>query len=209
MEPSTVPQHLVVSGVQAAYIRVPHGARGALAAQGLPFRDGLHAASHALVNVLPLFLMCNAADLGTECDNPYDTRFRPERLLVYDKHPGGIGLAKQARMQRPPPWQHQGPWLERLLSLERTLRLGQPRMTSNQPSSHMRRGLPAAGCRAWRTIRSDLLGLPPGPGRCNSCRVALNVWHGLQVRRRRSMECLGDALREALALMRVISFPCA
>jgi DEAD/DEAH box helicase domain-containing protein len=82
---------------QAAYIRVPHSARGALAAAGLPFRDGLHAASHALVNVLPLFLLCSAADLGTECDNPYDTRFRPERLLVYDKHPGGIGLAKQAR----------------------------------------------------------------------------------------------------------------
>ncbi|BDA42593.1 probable ATP-dependent helicase hrq1 [Coccomyxa sp. Obi] len=82
---------------QAAYIRVPQSARTALAAQGLPFRDGLHAASHALVNVLPLFLLCNATDLGTECDNPYDTRFRPERLLVYDKHPGGIGLAKQVR----------------------------------------------------------------------------------------------------------------
>ena len=85
---------------------MPHGARGALAAAGLPFRDGLHAASHALVNVLPLFLMCNASDLGTECDNPYDTRFRPERLLVYDKHPGGIGLAKQARSPWQPPPRH-------------------------------------------------------------------------------------------------------
>ncbi len=37
--------------------------------------------------------------MGTECDNPYDTRFRPERLLVFDKHPGGIGLAQQARPQ--------------------------------------------------------------------------------------------------------------
>jgi hypothetical protein len=90
-----------VWGPQAAYIRVPQSARTALQAQGLPFRDGLHAASHALVNVLPLFLLCNASDLGTECDNPYDTRFRPERLLVYDKHPGGIGLAKQVRV---PAW---------------------------------------------------------------------------------------------------------
>lgn len=87
--------------MQAAYIRVPQSARTTLASQGLPFRDGLHAASHALVNVLPLFLLCNATDLGTECDNPYDTRFRPERLLVYDKHPGGIGLAKQARPYAP------------------------------------------------------------------------------------------------------------
>lgn len=30
-----------------------------------------------------------------QCDNPYDTRFRPERLLLYDKHPGGIGLVAQ------------------------------------------------------------------------------------------------------------------
>lgn len=47
-------------------------------------------------NVLPLLLVCNIGDVGAECDNPYDTRFRPERLLLYDKHPGGIGLAAQA-----------------------------------------------------------------------------------------------------------------
>ena len=66
-----------------------------MAERELPFREGLHAASHALINVVPLFLLCNSSDLGAECDNPYDTRFRPERLLIYDKHPGGIGLAKQ------------------------------------------------------------------------------------------------------------------
>ncbi|KAK9816796.1 hypothetical protein WJX72_005198 [[Myrmecia] bisecta] len=81
---------------QAAYIRVPASARQRVQQAGLPFRDGLHAASHALLNVLPLYMMCNPHDMGTECDNPYDTRFRPERLLLYDKHPGGIGLAAQA-----------------------------------------------------------------------------------------------------------------
>ena len=67
---------------------------------GLPFRDGLHAASHALLNVVPLYMMCNATDMAAECDNPYDTRFRPERLLLYDKHPGGIGIAAQVRHNR-------------------------------------------------------------------------------------------------------------
>ena len=66
-----------------------------MAERQLPFREGLHAASHALINVVPLFLLCNSSDLGAECDNPYDTRFRPERLLIFDKHPGGIGLARQ------------------------------------------------------------------------------------------------------------------
>ena len=46
--------------------------------------------------------------MGTECDNPYDTRFRPERLLVFDKHPGGIGLAQQARPQTRA-WMSPGP----------------------------------------------------------------------------------------------------
>jgi DEAD/DEAH box helicase domain-containing protein len=120
---------------------------------GLPFREGLHAASHAVLNVLPLYLLCNPTDVGTgacraypwhgrkqhavarlpacpvatahtpaalpprptpqspflaclacslaECDSPFDTRFRPERLLIYDKHPGGIGLAAAVRSRGP------------------------------------------------------------------------------------------------------------
>ena len=35
----------------------------------------------------------NPATLPAECDNPYDTRYKPERMLIFDKHPGGIGLA--------------------------------------------------------------------------------------------------------------------
>lgn len=34
-----------------------------------------------------------------ECDNPYDTRYKPERLLIYDKHPGGIGLCAAVSMR--------------------------------------------------------------------------------------------------------------
>ena len=83
--------------LQAAYIRVPRAARQRVKDAGLPFRDGLHAASHALLNVVPLYMMCNSTDMAAECDNPYDTRFRPERLLLYDKHPGGIGIAAQVR----------------------------------------------------------------------------------------------------------------
>lgn len=46
-----------VSHAQAAYIRVPPTARAAVKAAGLPFRDGLHAASHAVLNVLPAYIM--------------------------------------------------------------------------------------------------------------------------------------------------------
>ena len=39
----------------------------------------------------------HSQDLGTECANPYTTRFCVERLLLYDKHRGGMGLAVQVR----------------------------------------------------------------------------------------------------------------
>lgn len=82
---------------QAAWIRVPHSIRSELDKSGLPFRAGLHAASHALLNIMPLYILCNGSDLGTECVNPHDTRYFPERLLVFDRHPGGIGIAAQAQ----------------------------------------------------------------------------------------------------------------
>lgn len=86
--------------LQAVYIRVPASARLAVRAAKLGWRDGLHAASHAVLNCIPLHLLCEAGDMDTECDNPYDSRFRPERILLYDKHPGGIGLAAQVCSQR-------------------------------------------------------------------------------------------------------------
>jgi DEAD/DEAH box helicase domain-containing protein len=42
--------------------------------------------------------MCNQSDLGCDCANPHDTRYYPERLLVFDKHPGGIGIAAQVEI---------------------------------------------------------------------------------------------------------------
>jgi DEAD/DEAH box helicase domain-containing protein len=39
--------------------------------------------------------MCSTSDLGTECANPHETRGIPHRILLYDRHPGGIGIASQ------------------------------------------------------------------------------------------------------------------
>ncbi|XP_065050947.1 uncharacterized protein LOC135581904 isoform X4 [Musa acuminata AAA Group] len=83
---------------QAAWIRVPRSIKTILEAENLPFRSGLHAASHALLNVVPLYIMCNATDLATECVNPHETRAFAERILLYDRHPGGIGIAAQVQL---------------------------------------------------------------------------------------------------------------
>lgn len=42
---------------------MPGSARAALKEAGLPMRDGMHAASHALLNILPAFMMCAASDM--------------------------------------------------------------------------------------------------------------------------------------------------
>ncbi|OVA04884.1 Helicase [Macleaya cordata] len=90
----SLPQYSYES--QAVWIRVPQSIKKAVEIQGFSFRAGLHAASHALLNVVPLFIQCNSSDMATECANPHDTRYFPERILLYDQHPGGIGLSAQA-----------------------------------------------------------------------------------------------------------------
>lgn len=93
----TVELYLPASQVrtEAAFVAVPHALRAEMRGLGLPLREGLHAAAHAVLNVLPLHVVCNAGDVKAECDNPYATRYRPERLLLYDSQPGGVGLAAQ------------------------------------------------------------------------------------------------------------------
>ena len=87
----------VLFETQATYVRVPPAALVECAARGLDHRASVHAASHAVLAVLPLHLLCNARDVGADCDSPLGTRFRVERLLLYDKQQaGGVGLCSQA-----------------------------------------------------------------------------------------------------------------
>lgn len=80
---------------QAVWIPVPQSIKKLVEEKQFSFRAGLHAASHALLNVVPLYLRCNSSDLAPECPNPHDSRYFPERILVYDQHPGGTGVSMQ------------------------------------------------------------------------------------------------------------------
>ncbi|XP_048137727.1 uncharacterized ATP-dependent helicase YprA isoform X2 [Rhodamnia argentea] len=82
---------------QAVWISVPQTVKEAVEMKSFCFRAGLHAASHALLNVVPLCIICNSADLAPECSNPHDSRSFQERILLYDKHPGGTGVSLQVR----------------------------------------------------------------------------------------------------------------
>ncbi|XP_071733919.1 uncharacterized protein [Rutidosis leptorrhynchoides] len=82
---------------QAVWIRVPQSIKTAVETENYSFRGGLHAAGHALLHVIPLYIICNSSDLSSECINPHDTRYIPERILLYDSHPGGTGISAQVQ----------------------------------------------------------------------------------------------------------------
>ncbi|KZV15998.1 hypothetical protein F511_14364 [Dorcoceras hygrometricum] len=82
---------------QAVWIRVPQSLKTAVEALHYSFRGGLHAAGHAILNVVPLFIICNHSDLASECANPHDARYVPERILLYDPRPGGTGISAKVQ----------------------------------------------------------------------------------------------------------------
>lgn len=82
---------------QAVWIRVPSSIKTAVERNDYSFRAGLHAACHAVLNVVPLYVICDSSDLAPECANPHETRYIPERILLYDQHPGGTGLSMRVQ----------------------------------------------------------------------------------------------------------------
>ncbi|CAH8312661.1 unnamed protein product [Eruca vesicaria subsp. sativa] len=80
---------------QAVWIEVPGSVKKAVGND--KFRSGLHAACHALLHVVPLFVRCNYSDLAPECPNPNENSYFPSRILLYDRHPGGTGISAQIR----------------------------------------------------------------------------------------------------------------
>ncbi|XP_024012105.1 uncharacterized protein LOC18018302 [Eutrema salsugineum] len=80
---------------QAVWIQVPESVKSAVEKDN--FHAGLHAACHALLHVVPLYVRCNYSDLAPECANPNETSYFPARILLYDRHPGGTGISAQIR----------------------------------------------------------------------------------------------------------------
>ncbi|KAL6182984.1 hypothetical protein ACLB2K_044395 [Fragaria x ananassa] len=80
---------------QAVWVPVPPSIIEAVKSENLEYRAGLHAASHAVLHVVPLRIICNLSDLAPECADPHESSYFPERILLYDKHPGGTGICVQ------------------------------------------------------------------------------------------------------------------
>lgn len=62
----------------------------------LDFLGGCHGAAHAVMAVLPRFLLADRCDIGTECPSPLQHRARPLRFIIYDAAAGGVGITAAA-----------------------------------------------------------------------------------------------------------------
>ena len=82
------------------WLRIPDDVITDASDAGIDLRAGVHAASHALLNALPLSVPCGDADVGCECFSAdlyrHTSRYAPFRFLIYDRHLGGVGIAKRA-----------------------------------------------------------------------------------------------------------------
>ncbi|BAF07571.1 uncharacterized protein [Oryza sativa Japonica Group] len=83
---------------QAVWVQIPVSVRTTMEQMEYQLCGGVHAASHALLSIIPLHMMCSGSDLGTQCAEPQENSETADRILLYDKHPGGIGLASQAKL---------------------------------------------------------------------------------------------------------------
>ena len=64
-------------------------------AAGYDFAGGLHGAEHAIIALMPLYVMCDRWDIGGLSSPMFGENGEPV-IFVYDAYEGGIGLAEKA-----------------------------------------------------------------------------------------------------------------
>jgi DEAD/DEAH box helicase domain-containing protein len=83
----------VILETQAFWVTLPP-----LAGEARPsfesFGGALHAGEHGLIGLLPLFAMCDRADIGG-LSTPVHRQSRLPTVFVYDGYPGGVGISRR------------------------------------------------------------------------------------------------------------------
>ena len=83
----------VILETQALWVTLPPLPREARASFE-SFGGALHAGEHGMIGLLPLFAMCDRADIGG-LSTPVHRQSRLPTVFVYDGYPGGVGISRR------------------------------------------------------------------------------------------------------------------
>ena len=78
----------------AFWFDLPEGLAIRIGKEGLDWAGALHAAEHAEIGLLPLFAMCDRADIGG-LSTPLHPDTGRAQIFIYDAYPGGVGIAEK------------------------------------------------------------------------------------------------------------------
>ena len=79
---------------QALWFDIPQSAQDRIMDDRVDFPGGLHAAEHAAIGLLPMFAMCDRADIGG-LSTPMHMDTGQPQIFIYDGHPGGVGITEK------------------------------------------------------------------------------------------------------------------
>ena len=79
---------------QAMWFDIPESAQNRIMDDHVDFPGGLHAAEHAAIGLLPMFAMCDRADIGG-LSTPMHMDTGQPQIFIYDGHPGGVGITEK------------------------------------------------------------------------------------------------------------------
>jgi len=98
------PPRMTEFATECAFLRVPDDVVARAVEAGFDVRASVHAASHCILNALPTRVPAGENDVGCECfavdvhqHSASSRGYAPHRVLIYDKHQGGVGIAARAR----------------------------------------------------------------------------------------------------------------
>jgi DEAD/DEAH box helicase domain-containing protein len=83
----------VILETQAFWVTLPPLPRGARPSFE-SFGGALHAGEHGMIGLLPLFAMCDRADIGG-LSTPVHRQTTLPTIFVYDGYPGGVGISRR------------------------------------------------------------------------------------------------------------------
>lgn len=79
---------------QGLWIKLDSNLEDMVRSEGMDFTGGIHAVEHAAISALPIFAMCEKADIGG-IGYPLYPDFGVPAIFIYDGCEGGVGLTKR------------------------------------------------------------------------------------------------------------------